>query len=145
MPTDITLTDDTARVIAGIEKGAEHFIAQVAVRIRDTYRDNLRVGYGVDTGAMQQSASAVTSEGSDYGENVAAAAGMNPKAAFAPEPVLSGPMEANVIVPVDYAGHFEFGGAGPAHPALVPAVEIVAARAEDIAKEAFDLEGSMRR
>lgn len=144
MPTDITLTDETARVIAGLEHGMEHFVAQVAVRIRDAYRDTLRVGYGVDTGAMQQSASAVTSEGSDYAANVAAAAGMNPDATFGPEPTLSGPFEASVAVPVDYAGHFEFGGAGPAHPALVPACEIVASQAENIAKEAFDLEGSMR-
>lgn len=144
MATDIQLTDQTAAVIAAIDKGAEHFVAQIAMRIRDTAKDNLHVGYGVDTGAMQQSISAITSEGSDYGENVAAAAGMNPKAVFAPEPALGGPHEAAVVVPVDYAGHVEFGGANPAQPFLTPAVELVASQAENIAKEAFDLEGSMR-
>jgi hypothetical protein len=142
--TDIRFSLETARAIAAIEQGAEHFVAQIAARIRDTAKDNLHVGYGVDTGAMQQSVSAVTFEGSDYGGNVASAAGMNPKAAFAPEPSLSGPFEAAVAVPVGYAALFELGGAGPAHPFFVPAVELVAARAEDVAKEAFDLEGSMR-
>lgn len=139
MPTDIRFSDETARVIAAIEHGTEHFVAQLATRIRDTAKDNLHVGYGVDTGAMQQSISAVTSEGSDYGGNVDAAAGMNPTAAFAPEPSLSGPFEAAVAVPVGYAALFELGGAGPAHPFFVPAVELVAVRAEEIAKEAFDL------
>lgn len=140
MATDITFSDFTEQAIATIEHGLEHFIAQMAFRIEDTYRDTLHVGYGVDTGAMQQSASAVTSEGSHYSENVPAAAEMNPKAVFADEPVLSDRFEAVVIVPVHYAAAFEFGGAHtPAHPAFVPAVEHVISQADNIAREVFDV------
>lgn len=140
VPTDVTLSDFTGAATETLEHGLEHFIAQLAFRIEDTYKATLHVGYGVDTGAMQQSASAVTSEGSHYAENVAAAAEMNPKAEFAPEPTMSGPFEAAVIMPVHYAAAFEFGGAvTPAHPALVPAIETVISQANNIAREVFDV------
>lgn len=143
MAVDITLSGDIDAAIARIEKGAEHFVAQLAMRTRDVAKDNLHVGYGVDTGAMQESISAVTSEGSDYAEHVANAADMNPKAEFAPEPELSGPDEAYVVVPVHYAAHVEYGGAGAAQPFLTPAFELVASQADNIAKESFNLEGSI--
>lgn len=140
MAVDVQLSDTMAETIAKIEGGAAHFIAQLAMRVRDTYKDNLHVGYGVDTGAMQESASAVTSEGSDYGQHVAAAAAMNPLAQFAPEPQLADRFEAATVVPVHYAALFEFGGGNsPAHPALVPAVELVASQADNIALEVFDI------
>lgn len=140
MPVDIVLTDFTLDAIAMLEKGAEHFIAQLAYHIEDAAKDNLHVGYGVDTGAMQQSISAVTSEGSHYANNVAAAVEMNPKAVFAPEEPLSGSLEAAVQVPVDYAAHNEYGTVRrAATPFLTPAVELVTSRAEDIAREVFDV------
>lgn len=139
MAADIVLTDFTADAIATLENGAEHFVAQLAMRIRDVAKDNLRVGYGVDTGAMQQSISAVTSEGSDYAANVAAASGMNPKAEFAPEATLDGPLDAAVQVPVDYAAYVELGTSRmAAQPFLTPAVELVASQAENIAREVFN-------
>lgn len=131
--------------ISAIEGGTEHFIAQLAMRMRDVAKDNLRVGYGVDTGAMQESISAVTSEGSDFAEHVAAAAGMNPDAHFAAEPTLSGSGEAVVIVPVHYAALVELGGRNAAQPFLTPAVELVASQAENIAKESFDLGATSAR
>lgn len=136
---DLTLSDTTLEAIGTLEKGMEHFIAQLAFRIEDTAKDNLHVGYGVDTGAMQQSISAVTSEGSHYAANVASAAGMNPSAEFAPEPTLTGPLEAAVVVPVGYSGYIEFGGANPAMPFLTPAVELVISQADNIAREVFDV------
>jgi hypothetical protein len=141
---DIRLTDNIDAEIERIEGGAEHLVAQLAMRARDFAKDNLHVGYGVDTGAMQESISAVTSEGSDYAEHVANAAEMNPKAEFAPEPALSGPLEAYTVVPVNYAAHNEYGGASPAQPFLTPAVALVAAEADNIAREVFDLEGIHR-
>lgn len=144
MSVDIRLTDNIDAAIERIEGGAEHLVAQLAMRVRDVAKDNLHVGYGVDTGAMQESISAVTSEGSDYAEHVANAAGMNPKAEFAPEPALSGPLEAYTVVPVNYAAHNEYGGANPARPFLTPAVALVASEADNIAREVFDLEGVHR-
>lgn len=144
MSVDIRLTDDIDAAIERIQGGAEHLIAQLAMRVRDVAKDNLHVGYGVDTGAMQESISAVTSEGSDYAEHVANAAEMNPKAEFAPEPQLSGPLEAYTVVPVNYAAHNEYGGANPAKPFLTPAVALVASEADNIAREIFDLEGVHR-
>jgi hypothetical protein len=138
--TDIVLSDATMEAVATLENGVEHFLAQVAFRIRDVAKDNLRVGYGVDTGAMQQSISAITSEGSDYGANVAAAASMNPTARFAPEVSLGGPFEAAVQVPVDYAGPNEYGTVSRgASPFMTPAVEHVISQADNIAREVFDV------
>jgi hypothetical protein len=137
---EITLSDFTRQAIATLEKGAEHFTAQLAYRIEDVAKLNLHVGYGVDTGAMQQSISAVTSEGSHYAENVAAAAGMNPKAEFAPEVELDGPLDAAVQVPVDYAAYIELGTSrAVAMPFLTPAVELVMSQTENIAREVFDV------
>jgi hypothetical protein len=141
---DIRLTDDIDAAVQRIEGGAEHLVAQLAMRVRDVAKGNLHVGYGVDTGAMQESISAVTSEGSDYADHVANAAEMNPRAQFAPEPQLEGPLEAFTVVPVDYAAHNEFGGRNPAIPFLTPAMELVASHADDIAREVFDLEGVHR-
>lgn len=135
---EISFSDFTASAIASIEKGAEHYVAQMAYRIEDVAKDTLHVGYGVDTEAMRTSISAITSEGSHYQANVEAAAAMNPKATFAGEVELGGPMEAAVQVPVDYAGHNELGTAHmAATPFLTPAVELVIASAEDIAREVF--------
>jgi hypothetical protein len=141
---DIRLTDNIDAEIERIEGGTEHLIAQLAMRVRDVAKDNLHVGYGVDTGAMQESISAVTSEGSDYAEHVANAAGMNSKAEFAAEPALNGPLEAYTVVPVNYAAHVEYGGANPAQPFFTPALELVASEADNIARESFDLEGIHR-
>jgi hypothetical protein len=141
---DIRLTDDIDAAIERIQGGAEHLVAQLAMRVADVAKDNLHVGYGVDTGAMQESVSAVTSEGSDYAEHVANAAEMNPKAEFAPEPQLSGPLEAYTVVPVNYAAHVEYGGANPAQPFFTPALELVASEADNIARESFDIEGIHR-
>lgn len=139
MPVDVHLTDILDQTIRKIEGGAEHFTAQLAMRIRDVAKDNLHVGYGVDTGAMQESVSAVTSEGSDYAQHRAAASEMNPDARFADEPALSGPLEAYAVVPVHYAALVELGGRNAAQPFLTPAVEHVASQAENIALEVFDL------
>jgi hypothetical protein len=140
VPSEITLTDFTRQAIATLDNGIEHFIAQFAFRIEDVAKTNLYVGYGVDTGAMQQSISAVTSEGSHYAENANAAAQMNPKAIFAPEVQLESPYDAVVQVPVDYAGHVEMGGVNRAPmPFLTPAVELVMSQAENIAREVFDV------
>jgi hypothetical protein len=50
---EIRLTDNIDAEIERIEGGAEHLVAQLAMRVRDVAKDNLHVGYGVDTGAMQ--------------------------------------------------------------------------------------------
>lgn len=137
---EIGFSDFTAAAIASIEKGAEHYVAQLAYRIEDVAKESLHVGYGVDTGAMQQSISAITSEGSHYEANVSAAADMNPQAEFAEEMALAGPMESAVQVPVGYAAHNELGTAHmAATPFLTPAVELVIASADDIAREVFDV------
>jgi hypothetical protein len=138
--SDITLSDGIDAAVRAIEGGAQHFVAQMAMRIRDVAKDNLHVGYGVDTGAMQESVSAVTAEGSDYTEHVAAAAEMNPKAVFADEVQISGPYEAAVQVPVDYAAANEFGTVNRhANPFLIPAAEHARSQADNIARESFDL------
>jgi hypothetical protein len=135
-----TLSDFTLQAIATLERGLEHFIAQLAFRIEDVAKGNLRVGYGVDTGAMQQSISAVTSEGSHYSANVAAAAEMNPEAQFAPEAALANELEAAVQVPVDYAAYVELGTSRMhAQPYLTPAIELVMSQTENIARESFDV------
>lgn len=135
MATDITLSDFTAEAISALEGGAEHFIEAVATAIRDEFQGNVHV----ITGAMQASASVVTANGSDYAENVAKAAALNPKAEFAPEEQV-GRGEAVVQVPVGYAAWEEFGNSRrPGHPALVPAVESVVANADAIAREVFGL------
>jgi HK97 gp10 family phage protein len=132
---EITLSDNLSEAIANLEGGAEQFVAAVAYRIRDNFRDNVHV----ITGAMKASASVITSDESDYGQNVAAAGALNRKATFAPEEPV-GPGEAIVQVPVDYAGFEEFGTSRrPAHPAFVPAVEAAAADADAIAREVFGL------
>lgn len=141
MPSEIVLSDFTQQATQTIEHGVEHFIAQMAMRIRDVAKDNLHVGYGVDTGAMQESISAITSEGSDYAEHVGAASGMNPEADFAPEVALEDDYSAAVQVPVHYAAFVELGTSrGPAQPFLTPAVELVAAQADNIAREVFDVQ-----
>lgn len=135
MAAEITLADNTAQALASLEGGAEHFIEALATSIRDQFQASAHV----ITGAMQASASVVTAGGSDYGEHVAAAAALNPKAEFAPEEQV-GPGEAVVQVPVNYAAYEELGTAHrPAHPALVPAVELTIASADTIAREVFGL------
>lgn len=135
MAAEITLTDFTAEAIAGIEGAAGHFIEALATSIRDEFQTNAHV----ITGAMQASASVVTASGSDYGEHVAAAAALNPKAEFAPQEQV-GPGEAVVQVPVNYAAYEELGTINrPAHPALIPAVESTIASADTIAREVFGL------
>lgn len=132
---EISLSDNTAAAIAQIEHGADLFVEAVAERIAERFRDSVHV----QTGAMQASASVITAHGSDYAEHVAAAAVLNPKADFAPEAPV-GPSEAIVQVSVGYAAHEEFGTSRRgAHPALVPAVESVAAEADAIAREIFEL------
>lgn len=132
---EIVLSDFTADAIANLEGGVEHFVEALATRIRDEFQSNVHV----ITGAMQASASVITRQGSDYGANVAAAAALNAKATFAPEEQV-GPGEAVVQVPVNYAGHEEFGTIHrPGHPALVPAVEAAVADADAIAREVFGL------
>lgn len=149
MPAEIRLSDLTADAIAQLDGAAEHFVAAIATEIQTRARDAihpaqvvagvLHPSYAYDTGAMKVSVSVVTSLGSDYAANVAEAAALNPAAAFADEIQLSGPQDAAVQVPVDYAGYVEFGGAGPAQPFMTPAVESVAADAESIARELFGL------
>ena len=135
MPVEITLSDNVAAAIAQIQHGADLFVEALADRTAERFRDNVHV----ITGAMQASASVVTPHGSDYGENVAKAAALNPKAAFAPEAPV-GPQEAIVQVPISYGAWEEFGAQGrPAHPALVPALEATAADAENIAREVFGI------
>ncbi len=135
MPIEITLTEPTAAAMAEIKHGADLFVEALAEETRSRFRDNVHV----ITGAMRASAAVITAGGSDYAESVAAAAALNPLAEFADEqPVGEG--EAIVQVPVGYAGFEEFGTSQrPAHPALVPAAESVAADAEAIAKRTFDL------
>lgn len=135
MAVEITLSDNIAEAIAGIQHGADLFVEAIADRAAVHFRDNVHV----ITGAMQASASVVTAHGSDYGANVAAAAALNPKAEFAPE-AQAGPGEAILQVPVGYAAFEEFGTSGrAAHPALVPAVELAASEADAIAREVFGL------
>lgn len=135
MSIELNLSESTAAAIADIEHGADLFLEALAEAVRDQFRDNVHVV----TGAMQASASVVTEFGSDYGENVARAAALNPAANFAPE-ATAGPQEAFLQVPVGYAIFEELGTTRrPAHPALVPAVESVAAGAEAIARKVFGL------
>jgi HK97 gp10 family phage protein len=132
---DITLTDPTDAAIAEIQHGADLFVEALADETRARFQDNVHV----ITGAMRASASVVAPHGSDYSERVAEAAALNPQAGFAPEAAV-GDGEAIVQVPVGYAGFEEFGTSRrPAHPALVPAAESVAADAEQIAKRTFNL------
>ncbi len=80
----------------------------------------------VDTGALKNSISAVTAQGSDYDANVAAAAGLNPKAQIAAAPQPSDELEAFVVAPMEYAAYQEYGTRFmPAQPFLTPAVEAV--------------------
>jgi len=95
--------------------------------------------YAYDTGALKASITAVTFEGSDFNENVAAAAALRPEATFGDEETLSGPLEAAVQAPINYAGYVEFGGSGPAQPFLTPATELVASQGEQIAREVFGI------
>lgn len=133
---EIQLSDNIASAIAQIEHGADLYVEALADATRDEFQSNVHV----ITGAMRASASVVTAYGSDYAEHVASAAALNPKAEFAPE-IPAGRGEANVQVPVDYAGFEELGTSHrPAHPALVPAVETTAARAETIAREVFNIQ-----
>jgi hypothetical protein len=133
---EIRISDEMASAIEGLQDGAQAFVEALAEHARDEFRGNVHVV----TGAMQASASVVTAHGSDYAEHVAAAAALNPKATFAPEEHVE-PGAAVVQVPVNYAAYEELGAAGrAAHPALIPAVESTAARAEQIAREVFDLE-----
>lgn len=135
MTVDITLSGDIEAAIAQIQHGADLFVEALADKTVERFRDNVHV----ITGAMKASASVVTPHGSDYGANVAAAAALNPSAEFAPEEQ-AGPGEAVVQVPVGYAAFEEFGtSTRPAHPALVPAIESVAADADAIAREVFGL------
>lgn len=149
MPAEIRLSDLTADAIGSLEGAAEHFVVAIATEIQSRTRDAihpaqiiagvLHPSYAYDTGAMKASVSAVTYLGSDYAANVAEAAGLNPAATFADEIQLSGPLDAAVQVPVDYAGYVEFGASGPAQPFMTPAVESVAADAENIVRELFGL------
>jgi HK97 gp10 family phage protein len=133
---EIRVSDNIAQAIQQIEHGADLFIEALADHVVDEFRSNVHMV----TGAMKASASVVTAHGSDYAENVARAAALNPKAEFAPEEHVQ-PGEAVVQVPVGYAAFEEFGTSQrAAHPALVPAMETVAARAEAIAREVFDLQ-----
>lgn len=135
MAADVQLSDNIADVIGDVRHGADLFIEALAEATRDQFRDNVHV----ITGAMQASASVLTEFGSDYGENVSNAAALNPAASFAPE-ATAGPQEAFVQVPVNYAAIEEFGSRfRPGHPALTPAVESVAARADAIARTTFGL------
>lgn len=132
---DIVLTDFTRDAIATLEGGSDRLIEVYATWIRDEFQSNVHV----ITGAMQASASVVTANGSDYAENVAKAAALNPKAEFAPQEQV-GPGEAVVQVPVSYAAYEEFGTVHQAaHPALVPSVEYVVSRADLIARQVFGL------
>lgn len=130
MSVDIQLSADLSQAIAAIDGMADRFVEALATAARDRFRDNVHVV----TGAMQASASVVTDHGSDYGESVSRAAALNPSAEFAAEaPVGRG--EAVVQVPVNYAAFEELGTSRrAAHPALVPAIESVAADAEAIAR-----------
>jgi hypothetical protein len=130
---EVTLSDNIAEAIEAIEGGTDHFLAALVTEARDRFQS----GVHVITGAMRESASVVTTEGSDYAEHVAAAAALNPKAEFASEAGI-GPHEAVLQVPVNYAAYEEFGTVHrPAHPALVPAIESTVADADAIAKRAF--------
>src|SRR5438105_1843376 len=132
---EIQLTVATAQALSEIQGAADRFVAELAYRIRDQFRDNVHV----ITGAMRASASVVTMDESDFAANVAAAAALNPKATFADE-VQVGPGEAVVQVPAGYSAFEELGTVHrPAHPALVPAVETVVAQADAIARELFGL------
>lgn len=132
---DVRLSVDVSEAIESLEGGLDHFLAALVTEMRDRFRDNVHVL----TGAMKASGSVVTPDGSDYAENVAAAAALNPAATFAPEAVV-GPLEAIVQVPVGYAGFEELGTVHrPAHPALVPAIESTISDAETIAQRVFGL------
>lgn len=132
---DITLSDTLAEAISALEGGVDHFVSALALEIARRAKDNAHV----ITGAMQASITVVTSEGSYYGESVALAAALNPKATFAPEEQV-GPGQAAVQVPVNYAAFEEFGTSHQsAHPFLTPAVESVAADADSIARAVFGL------
>jgi hypothetical protein len=131
----ITLSEPTTDAIAQMQHGADLYAEALADEARDRFRDRAHV----ITGAMRQSASVITAYGSDYAENVGRAAELNPAANFASE-MHAERGEALVQVPVGYAAFEEFGTSRrPAHPALVPAVESVAADAEAIARRVFNL------
>jgi HK97 gp10 family phage protein len=133
---EIVVSDTIAEAIEAQINGVDIYIRALAEHVRDRFQGSVHVV----TGAMQASASVITAHGSDYGEHVAAAKALNPKAEFAPEEQAQ-PGEAIVQVPVGYAAFEEFGTASrPAHPALIPAIESVRADAEQIARKVFGLE-----
>ena len=134
MSADVTLSDATPAASTALEDGAAQFVEALAVQIRDGFRSNVKVA----TGALQASASVITATHSDYAANVAAAAALAPHAAFAPAWTPDGPLEAAVQLPIDHAGINEFGSARqPAHPALIPAVEMACSQIDSIAREVF--------
>jgi hypothetical protein len=117
---EIIIADSIAEAITALEHGLDLYTEALADEVVQRFQGAVHVV----TGAMQASASVVTAHGSDYGEHVAAAKALNPKAEFAPEEQAQ-PGEAIVQVPVGYAAFEEFGTASrPAHPALIPAIEI---------------------
>lgn len=137
-PRDVSVTVRTTEAIDTLNGNVDHFLTALVTEMRDRFRDNVHVV----TGAMKASGSVVTPDGSDYAENVAAAAELNPAATFAPEADV-GPHEAIVQVPVGYAGFEELGTVHqPAHPALLPAIESTLADADQIARRIFGLDGA---
>lgn len=130
---EISLSDNIEAAVAEVQGGADLFVEALAEEARERFRHSVHVR----TGATGASASIITEHGSDYGANVAAAAALNPKAAFAPE-AHAGPGQAILQVPIAYAAIGELGSSHrAAAPALLPAVESVASDAESIAREHF--------
>lgn len=121
---DVQVTlGDLGPLQAALRARAAALVAKAALDIEAAAKQRAPV----DTGALKNSISAVTINGSDYDANVAAAQGLNPEAQIAAAPQPADELEAFVVVPVHYAAYQEFGTVHmPAQPFLTPAIEAVA-------------------